>query len=284
MRSLQLALESSLAPGRVHHTHVKAHVGHHVNEIADAAAKRAAQEDTLYSDGGLLSKLLTGDVVAPEWLWYALQQNQGSIPNWNLEHGRLEVNPAAAPIRDWQKVAGEMIQPRTNIAESMQIREFQVQVATYNALSISQEDPEIGTTEFVGRIELMRNAAEYLGIHVLGIQEARTKQGQIMFSAHVRFCSGADRGIAGVELWVALRLPYRSEGNGIERRFRPTDFVVVCASPRELFVHCTAPGFDCILIVAHAPHNGEKIEIRDQWWRDFRQRAHTIGAEKDVVV
>ena len=243
LRSLQLALESSLAPGKVHHSHVKAHAGHHTNETADAAAKRAAQEATQYSDGGMLASLLTREVVAPEWLWYALQQTQGSIPKWNLEQGCLEVSAYSTPVRDWQKVAEEMIPTGTAKATSAGSREHQVQIATYNALSISQADLEPGATEFVGRVELMRKTAETLGLHILGIQEARTKQGQIISSTHVRFCSGAERGIAW--RWQ-LRLPYRSEGH-TERCFRPTDFVVAFATPRELFVSCTAPGFECIL-------------------------------------
>ena len=283
LRSLQLALESSLAPGRLYHSHVKAHAGHHTNEIADAAAKRAAQEGTQYSDGGMLANLLTSKVVAPAWLWYALQQTQGSIPKWNLDQGCLEAGIYSTPVQDWPKVAEEMIPTSAAKAINARSREHQVQIATYNALSISQADLEPGATEFVGRVELMRKTAETLGLHILGIQEARTKQGQIISSTHVRFCSGAERGTAGVELWVALRIPYRSEGR-TERCFRPTDFVVAFATPRELFVSCTAPGFECILIVAHAPHNGEKEEIRRQWWSELQQRIQCTRAGKDVVI
>lgn len=284
MRSLQLALESSIRPGRLHHTHIKAHAGHQLNEIADAAAKRAAHQNVSYHDGRMLERLLNGSVIKHEWLWYALQEAQTSMPHWDLEHGRFNASRATAPIRNWQTVAADMIRSRTNHVEQSHQRDYHVRVATYNALSSAHEDAELGDAEFAGRIELMRNAAEQTGLHLIGIQEARTKQGQIISTTHARFCSGSDNGIAGVELWVALRMPYRFETDQTARCFNPTDFVVQYASPRELFVHCVAPGFDCVLVVAHAPHNGEQSETREKWWGDFRQRVNALGPDKEVVV
>ena len=63
--------------------------------------------------------------------------------------------------------------------------------------------------DFVGKLDCLQQQFVDIGACVVGIQEARTDE---LFSqsnqTYLRLASGADHGHHGVELWLALTIPF----------------------------------------------------------------------------
>ena len=97
---------------------------------------------------------------------------------------------------------------------------------------------------------------------------------------YVVLASGADRGTLGCGLWAGAERPYASV-DGKDFFFRQTDFVAVYASPRVLVVRVTARRLQCTVVVAHAPHSGVDVALRDAWWQDLSCR---LAGQPDLVL
>ena len=95
-----------------------------------------------------------------------------------------------------------------------------------------------------------------------------------------RSASGSCRGSLGCELWADCETPY-AVVDGRECFFRPRDFVVTYSDPRLLIVRVSARRLACTIAVAHAPHSGEDLAVRDAWWRGLSDR---LAGQPDTVL
>lgn len=160
---------------------------------------------------------------------------------------------------------------------------FSLRIASYNALSLGNEANEsISSTS--GRIAWMRHTVADKGIHLSGIQEARTPSGIIQSASHLRLCSGADNGCLGVELWISLGKPFaRAEGQP-PLKFRARDISVCHADPRILIADVCTEAISLWVCVAHAPHTGTAAEVRAEWWNFLEEHLRAKPEGKELVL
>ena len=283
VRSLQLALEAYLGPAdSVLHEHVKAHTGVHLNEIADSAAKYSLRCASHYTERGSLRQLVTSpDPILP-WLWRLLHDWQDpQLPSWDGNAMRVH---NSIPLADHtvETVRGHMLWENECQGQHC-LMSFSIRIASYNALSLGNEDHEtISST--AGRVAWMREVVNAKGIHLFGIQEARTPIGIIQSASHLRICSGADNGCLGVELWVSLEKAFAYADGKPPLRFRARDISVCHADPRILIVDVCTEAVSFWVCVAHAPHTGTAADIRIKWWSSFREFLRAKPEGKELVL
>lgn len=119
---------------------------------------------------------------------------------------------------------------------------------------------------FVGKLDYLQQQFVDIGACVVGIQEARTDE---IFShsnqTYLRLASGADHGHFGVELWLALTIPF-GHYKGRPRFFSKKDVTVLHRDPRRLLVRVCNDFLDVLLFVLHGPQSGRDQEERKDWW------------------
>ena len=282
VRSLQLALEAYLGAGSVFHEHVNAHTGEHTNELADAAAKYSLRCASQYTEKGSLRKIVTSPDHTLPWLWRLLHDwSDPRLPSWN---GNVMHVPNAAPIAGHTvDTVKEQMLWEPECQGQRCLLSFSIRIASYNVLSLGNEDHEtISST--TGRAAWMRETVAEKGIHLFGIQEARTPKGIIQSASHLRICSGAENGCLGVELWISLEKSFaRTEGK-LPLRFRAKNISVCHADPRILIADICTEAISFWVCVAHAPHTGAAADIRMDWWSSLRRRLQAKPEGKELVL
>ena len=123
-----------------------------------------------------------------------------------------------------------------------------------------------GQEGFVGKLDYLQQQFVDVGACVVGIQEARTDE---LFSqsnqTYLRLASGADHGHHGVELWLALTIPF-GHYKGRPRYFCKKDVTVLHRDPRRLLVRVCNDFIDLLFFVLHGPQSGRDQEERKEWW------------------
>ena len=123
-----------------------------------------------------------------------------------------------------------------------------------------------GQEGFVGKLDCLQQQFVDIGACVVGIQEARTDE---LFSqsnqTYLRLASGADHGHHGVELWLALTIPF-GHYKGRPRYFCKKDVTVLHRDPRRLLVRVCNDFLDLLIFVLHGPQSGRDHEERKEWW------------------
>lgn len=254
---------------QVYHRHVKAHTGHPLNELADTAAKAAARDSTLdfQPDGGRLQTFWNLHPEVLPWLWMMHGRSQPGAPLVS-DHGFLTF-PSVSNVSsvDCSRAAATMQRGKaTGDSESVV---FDIHCASYNALSLLDEGGSLSSD--VGKIGLLRHMVHREAVHLLGIQEARTKEGFTASSTHIRISSGAtNAGQLGVELWISRLRPYAVSVEGEKKYFfRPADCHVVANTTRYLLVHIHTQVINFYVGVVHAPHSHDPEGAT--WWAEFSE-------------
>ena len=97
------------------------------------------------------------------------------------------------------------------------------------------------------------------GVHIVGIQEARTRAGERTVAGWHVVSGGADSGQLGVEVWLNTARVYVVDAAGKENFFSAEHLTVTETTPRLLVAHITAPLLSCTVVVAHAPHEVARL-------------------------
>ena len=106
-----------------------------------------------------------------------------------------------------------------------------------------------------------------------GLQEARTEAGRLSTDGFTRFCSGAEKGQFGVELWFKTGHTVVS-GCGHQTAlvsFLPNAFTVLHADPRRIFVLFSSASIRILFASLHAPHRGAEAHILAGWWAETKR-------------
>ena len=124
------------------------------------------------------------------------------------------------------------------------------------------------------------------GVHVAAIQEARTVEGQLATGKFWRFCSGADRGHFGVELWFRMEHCLFQPGDhaGQPIKFSLRDFVVLFRDPRRIAVLFKSGDCHLLFVALHAPHRGTEPTVLAHWWNETTQKVFQAARGKELVV
>ena len=250
--------------------HVRGHDCNPFNELADCLAKRASLGVSSALPEALCSALVADSRMSWEWIHSLDPARRSAYPD--LRDGAFvfaEERSGVDPARLVPAARGEP--EAADVLASLRFGSF-------NVCTLGEH---VGRSRFVeGRPALIRRQVRELGVHLLGVQEARTAAGSRLVDGYVVLASGADCGTLGCELWADTTVPYATLG-GKDFHFRLADFVAIFASPRLLIVRVTARRVQCTVVVAHAPHSGEAHAVRDLWWAELVRR---LAGQRDVVL
>ena len=117
-----------------------------------------------------------------------------------------------------------------------------------------------------GKTHYLQDQFATHGFVMVGIQEARTKEGLIVGKGpYYRLCSGHQGGHHGVELWISKTQPVGFIGS------RPvlinrSDVTVLWKDPRRLLVHIETEVTALYVAVLHCPQSGQGVDTRESWW------------------
>ena len=257
------------SPPNVNFKEVRGHTKHAWNDLADSLAKHVLQAPDQFSpiDFGKLHHLAREphDLV---WAWIQGMPRsfRQCFPNevqdtiWQFAPSPRQVElPVTPPIQKREPVA------------------FQCRMATINVLALDRTDSQKDVGRRTGarttRLDHQLHAAD---IHIAGLQETRTIQGQYRTEHYLILSSGgagqnAER--SGCELWLHRTLPLFTAVNHGKVTLADCTCVVAHADPRRLFVRIEHAALCLTAIVLHAPCLGKAtgdatapIDVIKQWW------------------
>ena len=265
---------------------VPAHKGHPWNELADSIARWAAVQEPAslppWASPGIHA--LAGAPHDLHWCWLqnAADCVQQCFPpvvqNEIMQFPPSEVQPPIPiPLRSeeatWNTVA------------------FSCATANVLALDHFQHQNEIGrqTGARTARLDTQLHAK---GIAVIGIQEARTKQGRYR-SEHYQIFSAGYQGpnpvCLGCELWIHRSMPLAMLPDGSHLTFRDFRVSTQWADPRRMFVLLENRELVLSFVVLHAPclsknkgDGSRPIDKLEAWWKETAQLFRT-HATHDLI-
>ena len=125
--------------------------------------------------------------------------------------------------------------------------ELSISLATGNVSTLG-----VGARGLAGKLDYLKEQFRIFHLNFLGVQEARTQEGQLCSHGLLRLCSGADAKNLGVELWCNLHQPI-GHRNQKPIFLQEQDFRVVHCDPRRLLVVVHTDNWRANILVGHAP-------------------------------
>ncbi|CAE7947248.1 ESS2, partial [Symbiodinium sp. KB8] len=259
--------------------HVRGHAGCLFNEIADVAAKLAANGHDL---GVLASPAEAGTFWwshhgrALDWAGLVCQcaATHPCLPKLGTNAPSCHSNAGLTPL--------QCIEPflpfvSSETGDERRTGSLRLRLATYNVLSLCgkafHDNNTAGLAFAPARPAILAAALHACGVSVAGIQEARTAEGRLTTEGFLRICSGAVKGQFGVELWFKVNCPVVASDatDSALAAFEPSALTVLHADPRRLLVLFSAADVRLLFVSLHAPHRGAESHILDSWWLTTRQ-------------
>ena len=148
---------------------------------------------------------------------------------------------------------------------------------TYNACTLGKTDDS--QQHKCGFDKAPFLASQFEQVHIVGIQEARTPQGDsILIGQHSvwyrisggKTSSKSGGSILGNELWIKLSLPF-AHVNEKPAFFKKDDMTIVFKHPRLLAVRITNKHIDMYAVVEHSPHTASSESDRSAFWKLLSQ-------------
>ena len=239
--------------------HVAAHDGHPWNEAADTAAKAAAKYGHFHCLGSarLAKAVRNGEL---DWLWLTItpQCHEGVLPGLDDEGSTLPHDGLCPCQHALDHIPGI---PEAVVAACTPHKgraKWHLKIATYNCTTLTKEcDRQCLATCFARD-----------GLHIVGMQESRTAPGvKRSQGPYTCFCSPADKGNLGCQLWVkhGEALAYLEDGSAV--LFDVSKAAIQIREPRLLIVILPAGAQLFACIVAHAPVADTHPVEAAAWWR-----------------
>ena len=253
LRGLHQALQSAIGDEFLSYHHVKGHSACVWNDIADAAAKLCLRQVRFHKRQAFDLRKWT-PVIPHLWLLFG---HRPGFPS-------LHPDGLAVPPPDLPSTRGPDITPFpvTYVNEKQGLPcHLSLGAASANVLTLGG-----GDTGFVGKTHYLQDQFASYGFAIVGIQEARSKEGMIVGKGpYYRLCSGHQSGHHGVELWISKSQPIGFVGH------RPvlvnrSDVTVLWKDPRRLLVHFETEILAFYVAVLHCPQSGQDTESRESWW------------------
>ena len=269
-----------------HVVQIAAHKGDPWNELADTIAKWAAMQDT-----GCL----------PQWESPGLHELAGTPHDLHwcwLQHVSSRFHQCFPPI-----VSNEVMQfppsshtatmPHSCVSQDAAWLTLAFSCVTTNVLALDhfEHQNEIGrqTGTRTARIDHQLHARQ---VAIVGIQEARTKQGRYK-SEHYHILSAGFQGpnpvCLGCELWIHQFLPLATMQNGIKLTIADFKVTTQWADPRRLFVLLENHELHMSFVVLHTPclskYKGDGLRPIDAvatWWKETT-RLFRLHAARELV-
>ena len=257
------------ALGRDHYIpieEVRAHRGNPYNELVDSVAKWAGrQAESLGSFDFAPLHSFVGCPQDLDWAWLSQIGASFQIAMPQVDYGgTLHVTPATTQLEH-----SPVLQPATQPVTAWS---FSLKVATANVQSAREKSSGVGTRchSLTKRFDHQWNQQD---IDIVGVQEARTPQGQDLSRHYAIYCSGVDvsQGSAhfGCEIWLRKDAVLATTDSGDAIKLRSCKVVVHVADPRRLVLVLTYDSFRLVVASLHAPCLSTHHSIDDltEWWR-----------------
>ncbi|CAE7308251.1 unnamed protein product [Symbiodinium sp. CCMP2456] len=288
-RAAMHALQAAKSPSRINVRHIRAHVGHLGNEVADRLAKKCCDPRTtgkVWASHPICSFVRRGWLP---WLWLFLD-SQRSPQNWpgQLADSFIDRGDGGGvlPTRsECEQMLGLQAPPEKDSGKQWAV--IQIVLVTVNVQSLHPREAE-PTAEppavpFQGRAALLREQFVELGVGVAALQETRASRNEtIQSKTHIRFCSACDaQGSYGVELWFSRTEPFIKH-NKTDVLFQLGDFVAVHWDPRILAVRFARASVRVLFVAIHAPTNASPE--RNKWWQDLRVLLGRLRQDAQLVL
>ena len=265
---------------QVAYTHIKAHSQHPWNECVDRTAKAMALGIIMPSMLPAQVRIALKDPAKTcAWMTVAPQEevpHPSALPAILHHEGPFERTPCDTT---WAST------PYTEKAPSP-VR-VSLCLATANVLSLSpgpQRHQAHGLLQ-MGRIATLQRQFDDAGLHIVGIQEARTLAGHTRHNQQfLVYQSGATpEGVRGCEVWVSRTRPY-GQINGRPLFFSPDHVLVTSFDDRHILAILKAPGLHVRILVLHAPHHKATDADFAAWWDSMTQLADNKAPELPLIV
>ena len=285
VRKLMQVLEALIQPWNIFARHVRGHVGHPLNELADTIAGYC-RDKTLHDPPACdLRDLFHQDGFALQWLWLLARQRQAGAPVWPpLQHNclllpdRAQLSGLPGPL-PWTFGYGFSETEEAALILDAQLLTFNVRTLRDPLPAGAQPD-----TFTIGRHALLEAQFIDLGIDIIGLQETRASTSCRLSTDHYdKFASAARNGQGGLALWISKTKPLGWMGRQ-PLQYKPEAVVVLLATPDQLLVKWTpCAGQSVLFCIAHAPHKGYDEEAKNGWWDTLRQSICIYGRNSHVI-
>ena len=260
LRNLALLLRQLLPASRaIHWLHVKGHDGILGNEIADAIARWAFQEQQACDAFGHVEYLpyICGSAPIIHWLWFAFRglNQESGLP---IAANEMLCVPPVPQTLSLTQAFPEAIRNEFAWKEKPQQKSACICFASFNVGSLNpQKKPNM-----INLVQYMREQFCDKEVHVACLQETRAKRSAVYESdTHIRLIAGANQGQGGTELWLLKRDPCTHK---ILASLRET--IVLHANNELLLVRIRYAGLQMIVLTGHAPHTGRPLRDHEQFW------------------
>ena len=269
---------------------VRGHTRHPWNELADSLAKFAITAP--------------GPIEAPKFPMLQRFLREEHDHNWAW----LQDMPPSFALCMPPLVEGQGINLSPSFRPGMppvqQHRDLAPTSIHFNAVTVNvlalESTKELEENKLVGRVGGNRTARldaqmHQRGIHILGLQEARSREGRFSSEHYIIFASGALKKtrapLYGCEIWIHKTLKILHPDQGAPLQLADAKHVVLHSDPRRLMVSCELPGFSVVLASLHAPCLGKRvpdepapIEQIDQWWQETSSILNKVGTDRQLLV
>ena len=244
---------------------IRAHKGDPYNELADSVAKWAGRQGiSLGSFDYAPLHDMAAHPIDLEWAWLfqMCPSLQMTLPYVDYR-GQLHVTPALGQLDLPQTVA-----PAPKLEPSWS---FSLNVATANVQSAREKSTGTGSRCHALTKRFDQQWYQH-SIDIVGIQEARTPQGQDVSQHYAIYCSGVDvsQGSAhfGCEIWLRKDAIIATTDQGDELKLGTCRVVVHAADPRRLVLIISHGTFQMVVASLHAPCHSQHTSFEDlnAWW------------------
>ena len=264
-RNMIYILQQRVGPQALEWTHIPAHRGHWWNEAADALAKNAVLHPEMVQNSDLLYTILDAPALmqAFGWIWAhdAMTNQHPSMPcifDHHLYHFRTSIDPEP----NFPCHFG--LDPMTPDQTSSLLGTITMKVATFNVLTLGAKgDYKLGTGSVGRHLSLLQQCHE-AGLHIVGVQETRTKRLTCKTNPwyHIVHAPCRQDGHYGIQIWLHHSLPFCSEA----RPFTEDDYRIIWSTYNVLAVRLLHPALRCIVIAARAPTSDRStVELQAFW-------------------
>ena len=247
LRGVFQAMSSGLPEAALEVSHVKGHTGDIWNEFVDTVAKSEAAKGHHLQRQNLNLPVLK-DIIPHLWL---LTDPGIDLPKFDGVGIGVD-KPILPPVHLASSPAEDTvcITPDQN---------FSLSLATLNVGSLF-----LSPEGFSGKLSYLRQQMKGHGLHILGIQEARSPEGCSTAEDVIRISGGADKGNLGVEVWISMTQPICQAG-GKSTCIRRSDVQLLHHDPRRILLRLDHEDLRCFIVALHGPQSGRPLHERSQW-------------------
>ena len=260
---------------------VTGHSAHPWNDLADALAKQFVSTDV----ASVSPMPWTSVVLSPAFAWAWLLPPSSwhrSLPQaWDVISGTC-----ASPNTRSRSLSAHLAS--TLGGHSRPCGEWctlGISLASFNALSLADPGAGVSSVRGTAAQELLQSQFHDRSILLVGVQETRLPTSvSYTTRSHWVACSASFEGQGGCALWVDLRCPYGTDGQGRDLLLSAGHCRALVADSRLLIVRIRAKGLSLLVAVGHSHHSRVPEEVRDAWWDDLAWHLRRCAKAEDSLV